>query len=122
MKARKTTKGFRAATIAALALFTFGLGGCATQYGPDGTPYGYGLNGPNTAVGAAGGAAAGGLIASAAGASGAGIAGGAILGGLLGGAMGNSIDNANRRPRCQSVQVPVYTPYGTSYEWRQRCY
>ena len=121
MTTRKTTRGFRAATIAALSLFAFGLGGCATQYGPDGSPYGYGLNGPNTAIGAVGGATAGGLIAGAAGASGAGIAGGAILGGLLGGAMGNHVDNANR-PRCQSVKVPVYTPYGTSYEWRRRCF
>ena len=90
MTARKTTKGFRAATIVTLSLFACVLGGCVS------TPEGYRLNGPNTAIGGVGGATSGGLIAGAAGASPAGIVGGAILGGLLGGAAGNHIDNSNR--------------------------
>ena len=54
-------------------------------------------SGQKTAIGGLGGAAAGGLLAAALGGGGTGIAAGTILGGLVGGAIGNRMDAADRR-------------------------
>ncbi len=66
-------------------------------------------NAPKTTVGGLGGAAAGGLIASAAGGNSAAIAGGVILGGLLGGAVGNALDQRDRELAQKQAQMSLET-------------
>jgi surface antigen len=66
-------------------------------------------NAPKTTVGGLGGAAAGGLIASAAGGNSAAIAGGVILGGLLGGAVGNALDQRDRELAMKQAQMSLET-------------
>jgi len=59
---------------------------------------------PKTALGGMLGAAGGGLIAAAAGGGAAGIVGGVLLGGLVGGAIGNSLDQRDRELAYQNAQ------------------
>ena len=75
--------------IALLALVTFALGGCA-QTGQAVR------DDPKTTMGGMLGAASGGLIAAAAGGGTAGIIGGVLLGGLVGGAIGNHLDQKDK--------------------------
>lgn len=65
--------------------------------------------GSKTGIGALGGAAGGGLIAAAAGGGAAAIAGGVILGGLLGGAIGNYLDDQDKRTMHTSTQKSLET-------------
>ncbi len=70
-------------------------------------------------IGGAGGAAAGGLIASAFDADTAGILGGMILGGLVGGAVGDRMDAADRREANQATHRALETaPSGSTTNWR----
>lgn len=89
------------------------LGACAQQ--DDG---GSGI-GTKTAIGALGGAAGGGLIAAAAGGGGAAIAGGVILGGLLGGALGNYLDNQDKKMAAQTTDKALESsPTGQTSAWK----
>lgn len=75
--------------------------------------------GPKTAVGGLGGAAAGGLLAAALGGSGTAIAAGTILGGLVGGAIGDRLDAADRqRANTAAAQALESSPSGQSVAWR----
>lgn len=76
--------------IALLVLVAFVFGGCA-QTGETVR------NNPKTAWGGMLGAASGGLIAAAAGGGTAGIIGGVLLGGLVGGAIGNHLDQKDKQ-------------------------
>jgi surface antigen len=62
---------------------------------------------PKTTIGAMGGAAGGGLIAAAAGGGPAAIAGGVILGGLLGGAVGNALDQRDKELAMKQAQYSL---------------
>jgi surface antigen len=74
---------------------------------------------PKTTVGALGGAAAGGLIGAAAGGSPAAIAGGVILGGLLGGAVGNALDQRDKELAIKEAQQSLeYSKTGQSSQWQ----
>jgi surface antigen len=76
-------------------------------------------NNPKTTVGALGGAAAGGLIGAAAGGSPAAIAGGVILGGLLGGAVGNALDQRDKDLAMKQAQYSLENSQaGQSSQWR----
>jgi surface antigen len=75
--------------------------------------------GPKTAIGGLGGAAAGGLLAAGLGGSGTAIAAGTILGGLLGGAIGDRLDAADRqRANTAATQALESVPSGQSVAWR----
>src|ERR671922_2118386 len=75
--------------------------------------------GPKTAVGGLGGAAAGGLLAAALGGKGTGIAAGTDLGGLIGGAIGDRLDTADReKARVAASQALESAPSGQSVAWR----
>jgi surface antigen len=75
--------------------------------------------GPRTAVGGLGGAAAGGLLAAALGGEGTAIAAVTILGGLLGGAIGERLDAADRqRANAAAAQALEAVPSGQSVTWR----
>jgi len=70
-------------------------------------------------IGGAGGAAAGGLIASALDANTAGVLGSAILGGLIGGAIGNRMDAADRREANRATYRTLESaPSGTTASWK----
>ncbi|MBW1684283.1 MAG: hypothetical protein JRS35_04400 [Deltaproteobacteria bacterium] len=74
---------------------------------------------PKTTVGALGGAAAGGLIGAAAGGSPAAIAGGVILGGLLGGAVGNALDQRDKEMAMKEAQYSLeHSKAGNSSQWQ----
>jgi surface antigen len=74
---------------------------------------------PKTTIGAMGGAAGGGLIAAAAGGSPAAIAGGVILGGLLGGAIGNALDQRDKELALKEAQQSLeYSKSGQSSQWQ----
>ena len=76
-------------------------------------------NNPKTTVGAMGGAAGGGLIAAAAGGSPAAIAGGVILGGLLGGAIGNALDQRDKELAMKEAQYSLeHSQAGNSSQWQ----
>jgi surface antigen len=93
-----------------VALLVFLLVACSSSTPQPGT---------KTVIGAAGGGAAGGLIAAAAGASPAAIAGSVILGGLVGGAIGDRLDAADRREaQTAAHQALETTPTGTSVGWQ----
>ena len=69
-------------------------------------------------IGGVGGAAAGGLIASAFNANTAGVLGGMVLGGLLGGAVGNRMDAADRREANRATYSALESaPSGTTTNW-----
>jgi len=69
-------------------------------------------------IGGIGGAAAGGLIASAFDANTAGVLGGMILGGLIGGAVGDRMDAADRREADRTTRTALESkPSGTSTSW-----
>lgn len=75
-------------------------------------------NNPKTTVGALGGAAAGGLIGAAAGGGPAAIAGGVILGGLLGGAVGNALDQRDKELAMKQAQYSLENSQsGQSSQW-----
>jgi surface antigen len=100
-------RGF-ARSAAALAVVALVFSACATAQ-----------NNPKTTVGALGGAAAGGLIGAAAGGSPAAIAGGVILGGLLGGAVGNALDQRDKDLAMKQAQYSLEnSPSNQSAEWR----
>jgi surface antigen len=74
--------------------------------------------GQKTTIGGLGGAAAGGLIAAAASGSPTAIAGGVILGGLLGGAVGNVLDQRDKQLATQAAQRALETaPSGVAVPW-----
>jgi surface antigen len=75
--------------------------------------------GPKATVGGLGGAAVGGLLAAGFGASPAAIAGSVILGGLVGGAIGDRMDAADKRQAQQAAQRAFETaPSGTAVAWK----
>ena len=74
---------------------------------------------PKTTIGALGGATGGGLIAAAAGGGPAAIAGGVILGGLLGGAVGNALDQRDKDLAMKQAQYSLeHSQTGQSSQWR----
>ena len=75
--------------------------------------------GPKAAGGAAVGATAGGLIAAAAGGGTAGIIGGVLLGGLAGGALGDKLDQNDRRLAQENYHRSMeYGSVGQTSTWR----
>lgn len=75
-------------------------------------------NNQKAIIGGVGGAAAGGLIASAFDANTAGVLGGIILGGLIGGAVGDRMDAADRREANQTTHAALESkPSGTTTSW-----
>jgi surface antigen len=92
------------------------LAGCQSGAMP-GT--GGGTVGTKTAIGGLGGATAGGLIAAGLGASPAAVAGSVILGGLVGGAIGNRMDAADRREADETAARALETaPSGNTATWQ----
>jgi surface antigen len=74
---------------------------------------------PKTWIGGLGGAAAGGLIGAAADGSPEAIAAGVILGGLVGGAIGDRLDAADRREASRAAHHALETtPSGTTTTWK----
>ena len=74
---------------------------------------------PRTTIGGLGGAASGGLLAAAVGGGGTAIAAGAILGGLVGGAIGESLDQRDRQLANQTARRAFETvPAGQAATWR----
>lgn len=93
--------------IALVMVVVVGLGGCATIE-----------QNPKTAIGGLGGAAAGGLIAGIAGASPAWIAASVIGGALVGGLIGNYLDERDKRLAAQAAHQALETaPSGKSVSW-----
>ena len=81
---------------ALLVITAFGLAACAES--------GQAVrNNPKTTMGGMLGAASGGLIAAAAGGGAAGIVGGVLLGGLVGGAIGNHLDQKDKEMAMQAA-------------------
>ena len=73
---------------------------------------------PKTAIGGLGGAAFGGLIAAAAGGGGPAIAGAVIGGALLGGLVGNMLDQRDKRLQAEAAQKAMEsTPSGKPVAW-----
>src|SRR5262245_21728549 len=73
---------------------------------------------PKTAIGGLGGAAVGGLIAAAAGGGGAAFAGAVIGGALIGGLVGNMLDQRDKRlPAGAAQKAPETAPSGTPVAW-----
>ena len=100
---RGTVKG--AAIVALVAVL---LTGCATIE-----------QNPKTAIGAAGGGTLGGLIAAAAGGSPAAIAASVIGGILVGGVVGNLLDDRGKRLAAEAAHRAMEsTPTGKSVAWR----
>lgn len=94
--------------VALLTLVGVGLTGCATMEAN-----------PKTSIGALGGATVGGLIAAAAHGSPAAIAASVIGGGLLGGVVGNLLDERDKMLAAQAAQRALETaPSGTSVPWK----
>ena len=76
-------------------------------------------NNEKAIIGGVGGATAGALIASAFDANTAGVLGGMILGGLIGGAIGDRMDAADRREAHQATHAALETkPSGTTTRWQ----
>jgi surface antigen len=74
---------------------------------------------PKATLGGMLGAAGGGLIAAAAGGGAAGIVGGVLLGGLLGGAIGNHLDQRDRELAMANAQRTFETAHtGETSTWR----
>ncbi len=74
---------------------------------------------PKTTIGALGGGALGGLIAAAAGGSPAAIAASAVGGMLLGGFLGNLLDNRDKRLAAETAQRALETaPTGSAVTWQ----
>lgn len=99
--------GTMSKAIALLALAALVLGGCA-QTGQTIR------DNPKTTLGGMLGAASGGLIAAAAGGGTAGIIGGVLLGGLVGGAIGNHLDQKDKELATQAANRAF--EYGRSGE------
>ena len=73
---------------------------------------------PKTTIGGVGGAAFGGLIAAAAGGGGPAIAGAVIGGALLGGLVGNMLDQRDKRLQAEAAQKAMEsTPSGKPVAW-----
>ena len=93
---------------ALVVLLAFIVTGCATVE-----------QNPKTAIGGFGGAAFGGLIAAAAGGGAPAIAGAVIGGALLGGLLGNYLDQRDKEMAAKaSHQALETTPAGASVPWR----
>ena len=76
-------------------------------------------NNQKAIIGGVGGAAAGGLIASAFDANTAGVLGGMILGGLIGGAVGDRMDAADRREANWATHTALESkPSGITTSWQ----
>ena len=94
--------------VALVALVAFLVAGCATMEAN-----------PKTTIGAAGGATVGGLIAAAAGGNPAAIAASVIGGLLVGGLIGNYLDDRDKRLAGEAAQRAFETaPSGQSVAWR----
>jgi surface antigen len=94
--------------LALLVVFSFLSAGCAAMQGN-----------PKTTLGGALGAAGGGLIASAAGGDSAMIAGAVLLGGLLGGAVGNALDQRDKEIAMRQAQTSLESARsGQTSTWR----
>jgi surface antigen len=93
---------------AGLTLAAFLLTGCT-----------YVEQNPKTTIGAAGGATVGGLIAAAAGANPAAIAASVVGGLLVGGLVGNLLDERDKRLQAEAAHRALETaPAGTSVAWK----
>lgn len=93
---------------AALMLAAFLLTGCT-----------YVEQNPKTTIGAAGGATVGGLIAAAAGGNPAAIAASVVGGLLVGGLVGNLLDERDKRLQAEAAHRALETaPAGTSVAWK----
>jgi surface antigen len=93
--------------VAVVALVVIAAAGCASIE-----------DNPKTAIGGLGGAAFGGLIAAAAGGGGAAIAGSVIGGALLGGLVGNMLDERDKRMAAQAQQTALESaPTGKAVPW-----
>ncbi|MGQ4807555.1 hypothetical protein NKDENANG_00909 [Candidatus Entotheonellaceae bacterium PAL068K] len=87
-------------------LLAFGLAGCETTPGKKAT------------IGGLGGATVGGLLAAGLGASPSAIAGSVIIGGLVGGAIGDRMDAADKRHANEAAARALETaPSGSSVAW-----
>lgn len=94
--------------IALVMVVVVGLGGCATIE-----------QNPKTAIGAAGGGTLGGLIAAAAGGSPAAIAASVIGGIIVGGVVGNLLDERDKRLASEAGQRALETaPSGHPVAWK----
>jgi surface antigen len=82
--------------VAAAAALAFLSAGCASIQ-----------ENPKSTIGGLGGAAAGGLIAAGAGGNTAAIVGGVLLGGLLGGAVGNALDQRDKELHMREAQLAL---------------
>ncbi len=95
-------------TGAILALLAILTSGCATMQ-----------ENPKTTIGAAGGGALGGLIAAAAGGSGAAIAASVIGGILVGGLVGNLLDQRDKQMAAEAANRAMETaPTGKPVAWK----
>lgn len=93
--------------IAVLMLIVVAASGCATVE-----------SNPKAAIGGLGGGAFGGLIAAAAGGGGAAIAGSVIGGALLGGLVGNMLDQRDKRLAAEAEQRALEAaPTGSAVAW-----
>ena len=100
---RRVLKGF--ITVALIGILT---AGCATME-----------QNPKTSIGAIGGGALGGLIAAAAGGNAATIAASAVGGILLGGLVGNLLDERDKRLAAEAAQRALETgPTGSPVSWK----
>ncbi len=94
--------------VALVTLVLFVLTGCSTIEAN-----------PKTTIGAVGGGTLGGLIAAAAGGSGAAIAASVIGGILVGGLVGNLLDERDKKMAAEAQQKALETaPSGKSVAWR----
>ena len=100
---RRVLKG-----VITVALIGFLMAGCATME-----------ENPKTSIGAIGGGALGGLIAAAAGGNAATIAASAVGGILLGGLVGNLLDERDKKLAAEAAQRALETaPTGTPVSWK----
>lgn len=97
-----------AARMAAVLLVVVFSSSCATMQ-----------DNPKTLLGSMAGGAGGGLIAAAAGGGAAGIVGGVLLGGLLGGAIGNHLDQKDKEMAARNAQATLESARtGQTTAWR----
>lgn len=105
-------RGLGRHVLVGVIVLTFVLAGCENQGGSSGI-------GSRAAIGGLGGAAGGGLLAAAVGGGPTAIAAGVILGGLVGGAIGDRLDNRDRQLANQNAQRAFESaPAGQTTTWQ----